>query len=283
MKENEDSRTEAGADGVFDQFVFKPALEMFNVFREQAESAPESYGNLMNIGTKFWASVMSGLADQPKGRADDAQDGASAGVDQLFGTWQKLYEETMGKYLTVPAVGPAREYAERMQSSLHCFMRYQGANMELQRALCVPLAEAMKQIALDMKNAEPAELEKKDFKHLQQEWMKTAEDRFLHTLRSPEFSKVLAHSMNTSMDFWNSSQKTLEDYLKFFPVATSTELDEVHRELYELKKHVRALYGEVRELRRARDAAFSPGGSAEPTAQAAPPKKSGRVKRGGAS
>jgi polyhydroxyalkanoate synthesis regulator phasin len=256
MRDNEEK--------VFDQFIFKPALEMFKVFKEQAEAAPESYANLMNLGTKFWASVMKGMAEQAEGPSGDEAVGGrhSAGVEELFRMWGDLYEETMGKYLQIPAVGPAREYSERMQKTLHSFMQYQAANVELQRALCVPLAEAMKQIAEDLHNSKPDDLDKKDLKHFQQEWMKAAEDRFLSTLRSPEFSKVLANSMNKTMDFWDNSQKTLEDYLKFFPVATSSELEEVHRELYELKKQVRLLASELKERKEPRESGRTRGKAA---------------------
>lgn len=278
MKQDAQDKDTQGNSEIYDAFIFKPAMEMFSMFKEQAGSAPDSYANLMHMGTRFWGKMLEGMAEhsQTSHGGETWQEGSpdfTGAVKNLYDMWTASYDETLGRFLKIPPVGPAREYTEKIQHSLDTFIQYQAANVELQRALCVPLVESMKQIASDLQHADGGELEKKELKALQQEWIKVCEDRFLLTLRSPEFSRVLAKSMDKTLDFWNASRETMEDYLKFFPVATSSEMEEVHRELYELKKTVKELRSEVKELRKAAPAAQKAAPAAETTAPPAGAQK----------
>jgi hypothetical protein len=55
---------------VFESFVFKPAMEMFKIFKTQMESVPESYANIMSVGMQFWGKMMQTMAESAQRSAE---------------------------------------------------------------------------------------------------------------------------------------------------------------------------------------------------------------------
>jgi polyhydroxyalkanoate synthesis regulator phasin len=59
--------------------------------------------------------------------------------------------------------------------------------------------------------------------------------------QTPEYVDTLTRTVNALADFSAARDSALEDILSLFPVVKRTELDDMARELYDLKKRLRKL------------------------------------------
>jgi hypothetical protein len=79
-------------------------------------------------------------------------------------------------------------------------------------------------------------------------WMETYSETFKEFLKSRFFATDLARLTSNSMDFQKSSRELIEEnLLKPANLPTRTEIDELSKEVYLLKKQVKEL---ARNLRR---------------------------------
>jgi polyhydroxyalkanoate synthesis regulator phasin len=59
--------------------------------------------------------------------------------------------------------------------------------------------------------------------------------------KSPEFANAMGQTLNAMEDYKISQEKVIEDILGMFPVPTQKDMDELYKEIYLLKKKVKAL------------------------------------------
>ena len=72
-------------------------------------------------------------------------------------------------------------------------------------------------------------------------WVKVLEGHFMTLFQTPEYVETLSRTVNALADYSAARNAALEDMLSMLPVARKTEVDDMARELYELKKRLRKL------------------------------------------
>jgi polyhydroxyalkanoate synthesis regulator phasin len=59
--------------------------------------------------------------------------------------------------------------------------------------------------------------------------------------KSPEYSQTLGKTLNAMGEYTVARKKILEDVLQMLPVPTHSEVDELYKEIYLLKKRLKKL------------------------------------------
>ena len=161
----------------------------------------------------------------------------------FFELWLKAYETTYGKIVDMPVMGPSREGADRLRKNFEATINlhaawaqsiasFQSAFMEATRKT---QEKVEKQIAEE--GASPSSY--KDYYDL---WMNTYSETFKEFLKSRFFASDLAKLTSNSMDFQKSSRELVEEnFLRPANLPTRTEIDDLSKEVYMLKKQVRML------------------------------------------
>src|SRR5690606_35931408 len=72
-------------------------------------------------------------------------------------------------------------------------------------------------------------------------WMNLSDKQYVALFESDEYSKLMAEVSALQMNIKKSVDTQMESALSVYPVATRTEMDELYKTIYELKKHVRQL------------------------------------------
>ena len=80
-----------------------------------------------------------------------------------------------------------------------------------------------------------------DSKTYYQMWIKILEGHYMTLFKSPEYAEVMGETLNALEDYKMTSEKVMEDILEMFPVPTQKDMDELYKEIYLLKKKVKAL------------------------------------------
>lgn len=76
---------------------------------------------------------------------------------------------------------------------------------------------------------------------LYQEWMNISDKTFVSLFESDEYSEKMAEVSAMQMRLKKDMEKQAEKMLVGLPVATRSEMDELYKTIYDLKKQVREL------------------------------------------
>jgi polyhydroxyalkanoate synthesis regulator phasin len=99
--------------------------------------------------------------------------------------------------------------------------------------------------ATDMKG----DLNPESYKDFYKIWMETYSETFHEFLKSGHFANDLGKFMSHFMEFQKFNREVLEEnYLKPMNLPTKTDIDEINKELYSLRKTVKKLSSQVRDL-----------------------------------
>ena len=86
-----------------------------------------------------------------------------------------------------------------------------------------------------------------DTKEYYNMWIKVLEGHFMTLYQNPEYVETLGRTINDLAEFTEARDAALEDMIGLLPVATKSDVDELSRELYEMKKRVRRLERKLEE------------------------------------
>jgi polyhydroxyalkanoate synthesis regulator phasin len=77
------------------------------------------------------------------------------------------------------------------------------------------------------------------------EWIKVNEKLFTELFASEEFSKVKGEALNLSMDVKKHFEKQFESSFSNFPLVFKSEVEDMQKTIYDLKKQVKDLQSKL--------------------------------------
>ena len=141
----------------------------------------------------------------------------------------------------IPQLGLARFYQERVSRALDEFNIFQANVAEFLHIFFLPMEKASKVMQEKLSEmAESGELPG-DPKAYYQMWIKILEGHYMTLFKSPEYANAMGQTLNALENYKIAREKVIEDMLGMFPVPTQKDMDELYKELYHLKKKVKAL------------------------------------------
>jgi class III poly(R)-hydroxyalkanoic acid synthase PhaE subunit len=153
----------------------------------------------------------------------------------------QMYEKEFRPFFAMPQLGLTRFYQERMAQAMDQFNLYQVAMGDFYNLLYRPMEKSNR--VLQEKLASLAEEGKgpENFQEYYRLWLKTLEGHYMTLFKSSEFIQTLAETMKATENFMEARQAVLQDLLKFLPVPTHRDMEDLYQELYLLKKKVKEL------------------------------------------
>jgi hypothetical protein len=167
----------------------------------------------------------------------------------FFELWLKAYEATYGKIVDMPVMGPTREGADRLRKNFEATINLHAAWAQSIASFQSAFMEATRktQEKVEKRVAEEG-VSPSSYKGYYDLWMETYSETFKEFLKSRFFASDLARLTSNSMDFQKSSRELIEEnLLRPANLPTRTEIDDLSKEVYMLKKQVKEL---ARNLRR---------------------------------
>lgn len=160
-------------------------------------------------------------------------------VDEFHKAWFETYEETMGRFVKIPSVGPSRQKHDLVLKAIDSLFRWQGATMEFTLQMQIPGQEAMESLSGRLAALSTGQATKEQFHEFYDDLIKGVESRTLKMFKSERFTSAMRSTLSSSMEYYEITQKLIEDQLQGTPIVTRTEMDEVEAELVALKRKVR--------------------------------------------
>lgn len=217
------------------------------IFGKMVESYKDSFGGLMSFFSADAKPVMDDFLKLLDTSASVLGGNLDAGGVRAFhDSWHKAYEDMFGKFLKAPSVGPARELVEKLKQDADSFLNYAGALAEFYVNMYEPGIDALEDIGAkgaDILGGGSPEEMRQFYGFL----IETLEKRFFELFKSPAFGETLKTVLNASLEYRKRHFDMMEELLKETPVVTRTEADEIHEQVYRLKKRVRELERKLRD------------------------------------
>ena len=165
---------------------------------------------------------------------------------EVFQAWMEFHENEIQPLLRMPQVGLTRQYQEKVNRLFDKFNLYHEALAEFQYLLSLPMERSLQEMRekTGMGNNPGPEAGYKDYYSA---WIKSLESRYTELFRSPEWTRALSKLVVESAEFRITRNEVMSDLLQFLPIPTNKDMDEVYRELHELKRTVKQLVKKNRQ------------------------------------
>jgi len=120
-------------------------------------------------------------------------------------------------------------------------MVYNIKNAELQYVIYNQGTKVMDQLAENISNKLQSDEEVNSMMALYQEWLNISDKVYVSLFESDEYSKLMAEVSALQLTLRKDMETQMEKSLAGIPVATRSEMEEMYKTIYDLKKQVRDL------------------------------------------
>lgn len=160
---------------------------------------------------------------------------------ELIKDLAQTYEKEFSRYLKVPQIGLGRFYQERSLQVVDKYNFFQIALSEFLHILYLPFEKSLKSLQEKMTEmAETGCLDDK-VKTYYNLWIKLLEGEYMELFQQPEYADAMGKTLCALNEFVKARQIVVDDALKQSNIPTNTDLDELSKEIYLLKKRLRIL------------------------------------------
>jgi len=200
-----------------------------------AESGWNTYMKLL----QQWAEKMGRIQGSSKAYRFDHLD------QETFQAWADIYTKELRPFFKIPKVGLARFYQERVDDAIDKFHRLQMELGELLYLLLLPMEKSFYELQEELDKMAAAGALPEDGKAYYNEWIKVLEGHYMKLYQSENYARVMARVLGAVENFKQAKDAVLVDVLKSLPIPNQREMDDLYKDLYHLKKRVRALEKEL--------------------------------------
>jgi hypothetical protein len=140
--------------------------------------------------------------------------------------------------------------SEKMMKGLSTFISLYAAGMDIGSDLQGVFTQAMRRVQEKTANDMEGEISPGKYKKIYKIWMETYSEAFKEFSKSDHFAFDLGKLNSSLIDFQQNNREMIEEnFLKPMNLPTKKEIDEINKELYSLKKTVKELVREIKELK----------------------------------
>jgi class III poly(R)-hydroxyalkanoic acid synthase PhaE subunit len=161
--------------------------------------------------------------------------------ENIFRVWADIYEKELSPFFKVPQLGLTRFYQERLDDTLDKYNTFQISFAEFLRLLYLPIEKSAKVLQQNLEELTKEGKLPENSQDYYRMWIKILEGHYMTLFKSPEYAETLSETLNTFEDYVSARDHITQDFLQSVPVPTTSEMDELYREIYHLKKKVRKL------------------------------------------
>lgn len=203
------------------------------------------FANQNNLGKEYYAQMQNISKDFPKMFGNNE---ALNNMKEFSSQFHNVFGKTFEPLLKLVNAGKEKENAEAVISLMDRMGEYSIKQAELQSYLQTTAKEGVEKIAKQYaeKYATPEALKQLPSpQEMYAEWVKVNEQLFTELFASEEFSKVKGEALNLSMDVKKHFEKQFESSFSNMPLVFKSEVEDLQKTIYDLKKQVKELQSKI--------------------------------------
>lgn len=210
-------------------------------FQNMSNTMQQNMGQMSQMGMDQYQQMRNAIGNMMPNPAD------------MFGGMMSNYNQMFSMMSNAAApftkLMPANQQTRTMMEWNDIANRmaiYNIKNAELQYMMYSQGAKVMDQVAENIAAKIQKGEEISSIMSVYQEWLNISDKTYVSLFESENYSKLMAEVSAMQLKLRKDVEAQMEKFMVGVPVATRSEMDELYKTIYELKK-------EVRDLRRAND------------------------------
>jgi hypothetical protein len=210
-------------------------------FQNMSNTMQQNMGQMGQTGMDQYQQMRSAMNNMMPNPSD------------MFGGMMSNYNQMFGMMSNAVApftkLMPANQQTRTMMEWSDIANRmaiYNIKNAEMQYMMYAQGTKVMDQVAENIAAKIQKGEEISSIMSVYQEWLNISDKTYVSLFESENYSKLMAEVSSMQLKLRKDVEGQLEKFMVGVPVATRSEMDELYKTIYELKK-------EVRDLRRAND------------------------------
>lgn len=214
----------------------------FERFPKAAEMTPDIVLGFTQTCLQSFISLQARAGEWGQKRASSLSADEIQQLDrELIRDLTETYEKEFSKYLKVPQVGLGRFHQERSLQAVDKYNSFQLVLLEFLHMLYLPVEKSLKSLQGEMAETTEAGASDEKSKNYYNLWIKLLEGEYMELFQQPGYADAMGKTLCALNEFVEARQAVVNDVLKQLNVPTNQDMDELSKEIYLLKKRVRAL------------------------------------------
>ena len=214
---------------------------MKDVYDNAIKQLQSFFADQNNLGKEYYAQIQNMTKEFPQLFGNNT---AVSSMKDFYGQFHNVFGKTFEPLMKIVNAGKEKENAEAIISLMDRMAEYSIKQAELQGFLQETAKKGMEKIAQQYseKYGNPQALTQMPSpQDMYSEWVKVNEQLFTELFASEEFSKVKGETLNLSMDVKKHFEKQFESTFANLPVVFKSEVEDLQKTVYDLKKQVKEL------------------------------------------
>jgi class III poly(R)-hydroxyalkanoic acid synthase PhaE subunit len=167
----------------------------------------------------------------------------------VFHTMFDAFDNTFGKWFHVPAVGKDREKVALLLRTCDDLAVNMAKNVEYRHVIYVTGLRAMEKVIETIAEKIRSNGDGiSGFNEFLDLWIDVNEKTYLEVFQTEQFSKLQGEVLESSLSLRKHFFKLMELYLYDFPIALRSEMDDLYKTIYDLRKKVKGLEKQMETL-----------------------------------
>ncbi|PSB17082.1 class III poly(R)-hydroxyalkanoic acid synthase subunit PhaE [filamentous cyanobacterium CCP2] len=155
--------------------------------------------------------------------------------------WNKIYEQAFSHFIHIPPLGPNRVLNHKFMRSFDAWTQLYPASMDYQLVLAEIHMQSFEKLMKTLISLAEKGETIREWPQFQQLWSQTADQVFEQAFCSEDNLKVRGRFLNAINQYKLCQQELIETYLQIMNLPTRSEVDEVHKSIYDLRKEIKHL------------------------------------------
>jgi class III poly(R)-hydroxyalkanoic acid synthase PhaE subunit len=207
-----------------------------NATRKDMSELLTLYEQLQDLGLR-WLQSLS--------QAPSALRGDRSELSHLTDVYWDGYERTLGRVVNAPGLGYTRRLSEKLLEGFDAWLDLVRASFEYQVLVAGAWARVPDRFMSELVSL-PEGRPIESLQQLLYAWLEVGDRVFLEEFRSDEYLQAQTGLLSKAMSYRLRERDIVEDFLRLSHIPTQTEVDEIHRTVYELRKELRAVKKSLR-------------------------------------
>ncbi len=162
--------------------------------------------------------------------------------------WKENYDRSYKKLLNMPSMGINRELLEKQHDGIDKTITFMTTYMEFFGQVFKVSQETMLKVITDYSEMLKEGKQPKTMEEFNKYWAREIDKSFDKIYLTDDFSKLISTVVDSTMELKKESDKLMEEYMAILPIPKKSDMDSLHKTIYNLKKEVRTLKKELDRL-----------------------------------
>lgn len=225
--------------------MYKEVMDKFFGFMpEQSRQYMQNMTDMMQKGMGQMNQMGMGNYQQMRGMMNNMMPNTSdmfAGMLNGYNTWYSNLNNAMSPITKMMTPNQHTKAMMEWNDIANRMMVYNIKNAEMQYMIYNQGVKVMDSLAENVAAKMQKGEEVSNMMALYQEWLNISDKVYVSLFESEEYSKLMAEVSALQMKLRKDVEAQMEKMLVAVPVATRSEMDEMYKAIYDLKKQVRSL------------------------------------------